>query len=160
MTNLFENSGAWFSRDQKHRLYLWRIWDDTKPFLMVIGLNPSTANADSDDPTIRKLKAIAKHNGFGGFYMTNLFTFISTDPKKLDIINGNHETADQVLNDIRKLAETVLIAWGNFDVMGRDQEVLRMFPNAVALKTNKNGNPKHPLYCKNDSRFVNYDTLS
>lgn len=159
MSNLFENNGAKFTICGKHRLYLWRIWDESKPLLMVIGLNPSTANADTDDPTIRKVKAIAKHNGYGGVYMTNLFTYISTDPNQLDMVLGNHQTSDDILQRIRKLCDHVCMAWGNFDVYKRDDEVKKMFPQALALKTNKNGSPKHPLYCKNESSFVNYDTF-
>jgi hypothetical protein len=154
-----ENSGARFSKCGKHRLYLWRIWDDSKPKLMFIGLNPSTANAETDDPTIRKVKAIANHNGYGGVYMTNLFTYISTDPNKLDMVVGNHQTSDEILQNIRKRCDAVVCAWGNFNVYKRDDEVKKMFPQALALHINNNGSPKHPLYCKNESTFVNYDTF-
>lgn len=72
--NLFEDNGASFSECGKHRLYLWRIWDDSKPKLMFIGLNPSTANANNDDPTISKIKAIANYNGYGGATFNALHT--------------------------------------------------------------------------------------
>lgn len=157
--NLFENNGAAFSICKKHRLYLWRIWNPKEPLLMFIGLNPSTANGDTDDPTIRKITAICKHNGYGGFYMTNLFTFISTDPNQLDMVLGNHETSDDILKNIRGKCQSVVCAWGNFKVIGRDEQVKKMFPKALALKINANGSPKHPLYCKNESNFVNYDYI-
>jgi len=157
--NLFESNGAMFSDCGRHREYLWRIWDKSKPKLMFIGLNPSTANADSDDPTIRKITSICKHNGFGGFYMLNLFTFISTDPKLLNVKNGNIDRANENLLVISDFCESIVMAWGNFSVMGRDDEVKKLFPKALALKVNKNGSPKHPLYCKNESTFVNYDTV-
>jgi hypothetical protein len=155
--DMFENNGARFSQCGKHRLYLWRIWDESKPLIMFIGLNPSTANADNDDPTIRKIKAISKHNGYGGVYMTNLFTYISTDPAKLDMVLGNHQTSNEILLNIRSKCGHVCMAWGNFKVLGRDEQVKQMFPQAMALKINANGSPKHPLYCKNESTFVNYD---
>lgn len=161
MSDLFnsQNNGAKFTECGKHRLYLWRIWDDNKPKIMFIGLNPSTANADYDDPTIRKVKAIADYNGYGGVYMTNLFTYISTDPDKLDMVLGNHQTSNEILNHVRSKCDSVVCAWGNFKVMGRDDEVKKMFPHALALHINANGSPKHPLYCKNNSSFVNYDTI-
>lgn len=89
--NLFETSedNAFFSSDRKHRIWLCRIWDSTKPRIMFIGLNPSTANETSNDPTIRRVKSMANSWGYGGVYMMNLFTFISTDPKKLNIQEGN-----------------------------------------------------------------------
>lgn len=157
--NLFEENGAMFSDCGKHREYLWRIWDTEKPKIMFIGLNPSTANADTDDPTIRKITAICKYNEYGGFYMLNLFTFISTDPKKLNIKSGNIARANENLLTIADFCESIVMAWGNFNVFGRDIEVRRLFPKALALKVNKNGSPKHPLYCKNESCFVNYDLI-
>lgn len=157
MSSLFENNGARFTKCRKHRLYLWRIWDANKPLIMFIGLNPSTANAGTDDPTIRKIRAISTHNGYGGFYMTNLFTYISTDPGKLDMILGNHQTSNDILMDIRNKCEHVVFAWGNFNVYRRDDEVKKMFPQALALQLNKNGSPKHPLYCKNESKLITFN---
>ena len=75
------NKGAEFSPCQKYRYKLWRIWDNTLPLVMFIGLNPSTANEINDDHTVSNVGKIAKSNGYGGFYMMNSFPFISTDPK-------------------------------------------------------------------------------
>ena len=153
-----ETSGAKFSDCGKHRLMLYRVWDIKKPLVMFIGLNPSTANADKDDPTINRVKQIAAANGFGGVFMMNLFTFISTDPKKLNLKEGNLPGADLYLQQIAKRCKAIVCAWGNFGVMGRDNQVRELFPQAIALKINKNGSPKHPLYCKADQQLVNYDT--
>lgn len=60
------NKGAMFSKCRKYRYVLWRIWDDDKPRVMFIGLNPSIAGAIIDDPTIRKVIGFAKRWGFGG----------------------------------------------------------------------------------------------
>lgn len=59
--------GADFSNDRKYRYALWRIWDRTKPLVMFIGLNPSTANETENDPTIKSVGRISKNNGYGGF---------------------------------------------------------------------------------------------
>ena len=67
MKDLFNNNDAIFSEERNYRYVLWRIWDKTKPKAMIIGLNPSTANENADDPTIRRLKSIMRYNGFGGF---------------------------------------------------------------------------------------------
>ena len=160
MRTLFEHSDARFSKCGKHRLWLCRIWDQSKPPVMFIGLNPSTANASTDDPTIRRVKSIANNCGYGGVYMMNLFTFISTDPKQLNIQEGNLSVSDMWLQVIGKKCATVICAWGNFKVMGRDQEVMKMFPKAQALFINKNGSPKHPLYVRSDQRPVNFDFLN
>lgn len=47
---------------------------------MFIMLTPSTADADTDDPTIRRCIGFAKSSGFGGLYVGNLFAYRSTQP--------------------------------------------------------------------------------
>ncbi len=61
-----------------YRYALWRIWDDAKPLVMFIGLNPSTADETEDDPTIRRCISFAQNWGYGGLYMANLFVFRAT----------------------------------------------------------------------------------
>jgi|SRR6185437_13053638 len=150
--------GAEFSKCRKYRYALWRQWDISKPWVMFIGLNPSTANATTDDPTIRRVKSISNNLGYGGFYMMNCFPFISTDPKQLKEF-GNTKINDEWLRKIANRCETIICAWGNFNIVresGREYELIHMFPDAKALHINKNGSPKHPLYCKSDIQLVNF----
>lgn len=147
---LFGDNGAIFSECRKYRFALWRIWDEQKPFVMFIGLNPSTANETTDDPTIRRVQQIAKNWGFGGVYMMNLFTYVTPYPSELKEARTPTLGAVTWLADIGDRCNRVVFAWGNFDVLGRDEIVKKMFPNAFALHINKNGSPKHPLYCKSD----------
>lgn len=154
--HLVEDKGAVFSSCGKHRLMLHRTWDTSKPTVMFIGLNPSTADSDRDDPTIRRVRSMAKSWGFGSVVMMNLFTYISTDPKKLNIKDGNIFESNEILKDTGASVDTIVFAWGNFKVMGRDVEVMRMFPNAKALHLNKNGSPKHPLYVRSDVQLISY----
>jgi hypothetical protein len=146
--NLPDN-GAAFSDCRNYRYALWRIWDVTKPKVMFIGLNPSTANETTDDATIRRVKTIAKNLGYGGIYMMNCFAYISTDPKLLKTNPMSKEWNDNMLTVTASKCADVIFAWGNFDIVkttGRDVELIEMFPNAKALQINKNGSPKHPLY--------------
>lgn len=160
----FKNSvldfGADFSEDRQYRFALWRIWDRTKPLVMFIGLNPSTANETDNDPTIRSVGRIAKANGYGGFYMMNCFPYVSTDPQMMAIVPHDKDAEnDKWLISISKLCHVVVFAWGNFDIvktLGKDEQLNFLFPNAKALHINKNGSPKHPLYCKSDSTFIDY----
>ena len=145
--------GAKFSDCGKHRLMLWRIWDDTKRIAMCIGLNPSTANTDTDDATIRRLcgsNGLLANNGFGGLYMLNLFTFITPYPKELTEKNVvSDEYYRHVLNDN---CHTVIFCWGNFkEATERSNEVIKLFPDAYCFGKNENGTPKHPLYLKSDT---------
>jgi hypothetical protein len=143
---------AILSEDRKYRYILSRTWDETKPTVLFIGLNPSTADEKTDDPTIRKCIIYAKCWGYGKILMANLFAFRSTDPNKL-----NHK-ADPVgpENDsyiLKSASEVDLIiaCWGNPGrLFSRDKEVISLIPNLHCLKRNKNGTPSHPLYLSKD----------
>jgi hypothetical protein len=115
-------------------------------------LNPSTADASTDDPTIRRCLGFAKSWGFGGLVVTNLFAFRATDPKEL------YRTPEAVgpLNDeyiVRWAggADLVIAAWGTLGVMrGRGAAVLaRLRQSGIAvhaIKRTSGGYPSHPLY--------------
>lgn len=75
------NTNAILSEDRKYRYVLSRIWDESKPMVMIIGLNPSTADETKNDPTIIRCIDFAKSWGYGGVYMLNLFAFRATLPK-------------------------------------------------------------------------------
>ena len=112
--NLFENNGAEFSEDGKYRYALWRIWNTELPLVAILGLNPSTANETSDDPTIRRVKSFAKGWGYGGFYMLNLFAFVTPYPdelKKCDNPLGNN---NEWLHKIGAKCDRIIFAYGNF----------------------------------------------
>lgn len=147
--------GAIFSEDRKYRYALSRIWDTEKQKIQFVGLNPSTASEYDNDATIKKLLKITRHNGFGGFYMTNLFGIVSKDPKVLlnhpDPIGDN----DKYLVHFKDVV-AVVFCWGNFkeayanrNGSSRAEEVIDMFPPHLrhCLLKNKSGSPKHPLYC-------------
>lgn len=149
-------SDAIFSECRKYRYALWRVWDLNKPKLMFIGLNPSTANESKNDNTITKVIKIAKGNGYGGVYMTNLFGIVSSKPEVLES-NGLDLQGDN--NDwlitISGICKDIVFAWGNFkQAINRSKEVAAMFENSLCIQQNKNGSPKHPLYCKDDSILV------
>src|SRR6478736_7134631 len=92
---------AAFSGDRKYRYWLKREWHDEMftdiKRLVFIGLNPSTANAVDDDPTIRKVITIAKRHGYSGVVMLNLFAIVSTDPS---LLLTHPDPNDGTLNDI------------------------------------------------------------
>ncbi|TMF61888.1 MAG: DUF1643 domain-containing protein, partial [Chloroflexi bacterium] len=67
--------GATFSADRRYRYRLWRRWDGARPVVAFVMLNPSTADARRDDPTIRRCIGFAKSWGFGGVEVVNLFAY-------------------------------------------------------------------------------------
>jgi hypothetical protein len=160
LTDLFENinSGASFSECRNYRYALWRIWDESKPLVMFIGLNPSKANETEPDNTIKSVARISLANGYGGFYMMNCFPYVSTDPDKLRDF-GNTALNDHWLYQVAEKCKDIIFAWGAFKVvkdLHRDVELKGMFPNAKALEILKDGSPKHPLYCKSNIQPVKF----
>lgn len=151
--------GAIFSEQRTYRYALWRMWSATKKPLMTIGLNPSTANEITDDPTITRLIGRAAKEGFGGLLMANLYAYVSTDPNAL--IRGKIETVgvlnDYYLRQMILLSEKQLCAWGTFTgIDKRATEVLKFIAEPYCLGTNRNGSPKHPLYIGYNVPMVRY----
>jgi len=144
------DTGAIFSECKKYRYALWRIWDKSKPYVMFIGLNPSTANSDTDDPTIRRVKKFALDWGYGGVYMMNLFAFITPYPEKLELCDDPVGKNNRWLNVIHAKCDRIIFAWGSFkQAEQRANYILERF-KGFALEINKDGSPKHPLYVKSD----------
>lgn len=148
MTNLTP-AGALFSDCDTYRYRLWRLWDTELPTMNVIGLNPSTADATNDDPTIRRCIGFARAWGYGGLVMTNLFAFRATDPREMK------RAADPVgpdnnrhLVDVARAAGMVIAAWGTHGThVGRAQAVSALIDVPVyCLGRTKGAAPKHPLY--------------
>jgi len=140
------SKGAHFSDCGKYRYYLHRIWDRQLPKVMCIGLNPSTANGEDDDPTIRNLCEFLTKNGYGGLYMLNLFALISSNPEDLRSCPDPLKDNDDWLWIISQNCEDVIFAWGSFkQAKYRVKNMVNMFPNALCLGKTSKGDPIHPL---------------
>ena len=70
-----------------YRYDLWRVWDSQKENVCFIGLNPSTADENKDDPTIRRCMAFAMAWGYGSLCMLNLFAFRATETNRTQIVS-------------------------------------------------------------------------
>ncbi len=147
---------AKFSDCRKYRFALWRNWDESKPYAMFIGLNPSTADEIKNDPTISRCINYAKSWDYGGLCMTNLFAFRATEPTDMmaaiDPIGvGN----DEWLVKLAGNAGIVVAAWGNNgNYLNRSKQVVELLQNLHCLKMNKSGEPTHPLYQKSNLQPV------
>lgn len=150
---------ATFSTDGTKRFVLFRQWDKSKPVATIIGLNPSTADGNEDDPTIGFVYRVLNNNGYGGFFMTNLFTMITPHPKEL-IKDDNFEHAIELWKACDLYSQDVIFAWGRFPVMGRDVTAERMFKNALCFGHLKDGKPRHPMYLKADTKLKPFKTQS
>lgn len=136
---------AQFSPCGKYRYWLSRKWDD-RPMAMCVGLNPSTANHETDDATIRILNNVLPWLGYGGFYMLNLYAFIASKPEKLFAGPDPRGTFnDHWLSYIAESCKDVIFCWGSFkNIEHRATQVSKDFPNALCFGKNANGSPWHP----------------
>lgn len=151
MINEFESvSGAIISEDEKYRYVLWRIWDKDLDPVMFIMLNPSTADATKNDPTINKCMAYAKRWGYGSIFVCNLYAYRSRDPKALEhVLNPIGPDCDSWLITVSKVSPMKIAAWGNGMVSkGRVEKVRHLVGPLNCLEISKSGNPKHPLYLR------------
>jgi len=141
--------GAIFSEDRKYRYVLWRLWSQSRKPLLVIGLNPSTANEIQDDPTITRCMKRASILGYGSLLMANLYAYVSTNPDVLHM-KGNEFTGienDAYLERTIALADRTVCGWGSFPAATtRSGIVLNMIKDPYCLGVNRDGQPKHPLY--------------
>lgn len=165
MLDLLLDRKATLSEDGKYRYRLSRHWDDALPEATFIMLNPSTADANIDDPTIRKCMGFARLWNMGGIYVGNLFAVRATDPKDMmrahdPVGPDNHDHLAWMCERAAKNGGLVICAWGaNGSYMGQECTVLgwldswSIVPKALRL-TVKSGKPEHPLYVPYDVQPV------
>ncbi len=150
--------GAIFDATGYYRYCLWRRWrpevdQGTGDRVTFIMLNPSTADAQQDDPTIRRCIGFAQGWGYGCLEVVNLFAYCTSQPTHLlhvaDPIGNN---TDRHLLDAVCRSHRVIVAWGNRGIWhDRAQQVLALLPSYIPLHclgTTKTQQPRHPLYIK------------
>ena len=146
-------SSAGFSDCRRYRYWLSRWWDERREPLVVIGLNPSTADETADDPTIRRCIGYAKAWGHGGLVMLNLFAFRATDPRDMRAATDPVGPANDVTLTTQTEGRRVLCAWGaHGGHLNRARRVAHLLAgrDLVCLGRTKDGYPKHPLYLRAD----------
>ena len=131
-----------------YRYELRRTWDATKPAVLFIGLNPSTADATHDDNTTRVCVNYARRWGFGELLIGNLFALRSADPRALrpasDPIGPDN---DRFLRRLQLRAALIVCAWGDAGAfLNRDEQVLASLDKPHCLTRLNSGRPGHPLY--------------
>ena len=140
------------SKDKIYRYTLSRTWDSTKPTVLFIGLNPSIADENIDDPTITRCINFAKDWGYGTLLMANLFAFRSTYPKEIYLIDDPiGKDNDHYILECVKQSDLIIACWGNNGTyMDREKFIKELVPNLYCLQKNKNGTPHHPLRLSRD----------
>lgn len=134
-----------------------------KGTLLFIMLNPSTADASKDDPTIRKCMGFAERLGFARFQVVNLFAYRATDPDELrGMVDAFGPQNDLYVRNAINSADKVICAWGTKGVLhGADQKMKKWLEfwernKVFALELTKDGHPKHPLYVPYSAQIVEF----
>ncbi len=147
---MFKN--AILSSCKRYRYQLERSWSvqtSRQSTVVFIGLNPSTADATDDDPTIRKCIAYAQAWQFKKLFMVNLFAWRATNPNELlEAKNPVGNLNDGYLDDAVLRSALVVACWGEHgSIMNRSDDLQARYPRQLmCLKTNQSGEPTHPLY--------------
>lgn len=164
------SKSAVISECKKYRYELRRKISDHGRICCFIMLNPSTADAHQDDPTIRRCMGFAQRLECGELIVVNLFAYRATSPKDLFLAtdpvgpdNFDYVTAaaNEVWHHNTPERGYVICAWGAYgNHMDQGETVLgwldRWCVPAYCLGTTKDGNPRHPLYLKTDAQLIKY----
>lgn len=154
MSNI--EKSAIISECEQYRYELHRIWRPKSQLVCWVMLNPSTADANFDDPTIRRCIGYTMRWGCGGIIVVNLFALRATDPNDLcvsidPIGSENYHYIFQASWE----AGLTIAAWGiRGKYLGQDEKVLAQLTNPHYLALTKNGSPRHPLYLKKELKPI------
>ena len=140
---------ASFDATGVYRYTLLREWS-AGPRLGMVLLNPSTADAERNDPTVRRCIGYAMDWGFGSLEVVNLFALRSTDPSAL----RTHPSPQGPLNTraivrCADRSDLIVTAWGNHGrVLEQEARILRALRRYTLhhLGLTSAGCPRHPLY--------------
>jgi hypothetical protein len=141
-----------------YRYSLSRIWKPQAPCLCFVMLNPSTADGETDDPTIRRCIGFADSWQYGSIEVVNLYAYRATNPK--DLWKATFPIGPENDAYIRKAmhrSQCVVAAWGaGAKCRNRVWTVIRLINNAFCLAKTKDGHPHHPLRLPADIKPIPY----
>lgn len=143
----------------RYRFTLTREWDASLPWVAFIGVNPSVADADIDDPTIRREINFAKAWGFGRLLKMNLYAYRTPYTSELwkaqkrgvDIIGGERNYFDGINATLAKYeCARVIAAWGKNGKSRGQEAAVRISYQLDCLRINGDGSPEHTLFLPGD----------
>lgn len=153
------------NEDNTARYILGQINEEKGTTLLCFGINPSTACPECLDNTIRKVIKLSKNNGYANWIMVNIYPQRATNPNDLHLV-ADKKLCEENITCIKELTETysncdILLAYGN---LIKKRTYLKDCLNDIlnwlqgrrvkVIKMTKSKNPVHPLYQKDDTKFL------
>lgn len=145
-----------------YRYRLDRKWHNGKKMAFIM-LNPSKADSESDDPTLRRCIGFAKGFGYGHLIVGNLFAYRTSNPTVLMGITEHQATGEQnafYVSGICEEADAIVLAWGNMGMLHNKGKRVLEFLRTIygdklyCLGMTQDENPCHPLYLKKSTQLV------
>lgn len=159
---LYEPRTATLSPCGRYRYTLTRRWAPHGPVCVLIMLNPSVADAQIDDPTIRRCMDFARQLGCSALHVVNLYAYRATDPAQLRIVDDpigvdNHMHLRSAAVMARDTSGHLIAAWGAHADPDRAAAVAAEAA-AIAplhcLGRTKHGIPRHPLFLPKTAKLT------
>ena len=141
-----------------YRYTLWRCWDEQRPRVLFILLNPSTADATHDDPTLRRCLGFAHRLQAGSIEVVNLYSYRASSPQRLrQVADPIGARTDDAIREAAQRETQIIAGWGGQGSWHeRDQAVRHLLVGCDlwCLGWTKHGQPRHPLYVRADTCLV------
>ncbi|MFJ2406647.1 DUF1643 domain-containing protein [Streptomyces xanthochromogenes] len=161
ITEQHAGGSATYGTGRIHRYTLTRTWAASGSYAAFVLYNPSTATAETDDATVRRLISFARREGHGGLVLANVFAVRSRNPYALfqrDAEIGPHN--NELLAFLADTVTDITVGWGMRGSLPRAQRVEQLLlargARLWALGTTKHGYPRHPLYLPNSAPLTRY----
>ena len=134
-----------------YRYLLWREWNTNNKTISFIMLNPNSADADINDPTITRCINFAQSWGYGRLEVVNMFAYRTSKPsllkKAVEPIGSDN---DRFIVESVERCDRVILAWGNHGKWQKQDlyvlQLLKSYKHLYSLGITKQGCPRHPLY--------------
>lgn len=143
---------AVFSECGQYRYQLREVWDESRPLVMWLLMNPSVACLDYSDPTLRKTGKYARSWGYGGQLVCNVHAYrVTKMDRLLEAADPVGPDNDRRILEMAAQAQMVILAYGQppKSLRQRSRDVVALLSDhshLCYLRLSKNGTPVHPLY--------------
>ncbi|MBR6534272.1 MAG: DUF1643 domain-containing protein [Clostridia bacterium] len=165
------NREKWLYIPDFYSEYRYILGTVGKKPLITIGINPSTAQPDDLDNTLKSVERISSFNGFDSFIMFNVYAQRATDPDMMDkelnasLHNENMLAFEWILQKSEQPA--IWAAWGT--IIEKRPYLKKCLEDMIRIgnrynaswftagKRSKKGHPHHPLYLRKNTSIDQFD---